>query len=172
MRNRIFLATILSVVLVGAGCTNPLQKSNATSTTTPTNNAVAAPANVPDAVAPTGAAPVVTTNTIVVSMRPKGGENESGTATFTKVDGNHTRVVIKLANAEMASAEEAGLYVGSCASVSATPQYDLAAVIRGKSETVLNVNFSSFVGGTVQSVRVFTKPLNAQSSYWVCGDVK
>ncbi len=105
-------------------------------------------------------------------MKPKGGEDEYGTATFTKVDENHTKISIILKNVEMRSAEDAGLFVGPCSSISATPQYDLAAVIKGKSETTLNVNYSALAGGDVQSVRVFSKPLNAQSSYWVCGDVK
>jgi hypothetical protein len=88
------------------------------------------------------------------------------------VDANHSKVVVTLANAPTKSAEDVGLFSGPCSSVSAPQQYDLSAMIKGRSETTLNVDFKSFVGGTEQSIRVVEKPLNAQSSFWACGDIK
>ena len=171
MRKSPALIAVTSLLLIGAGCiNNPLSTKG-----TPFNNAAVSAPTTPPATAPvvadTNTAPVVGMKQIMVSMRPRGGSDEVGTATIAGIDVNHTKVVIALKNAEQKSSEDAGIYAGTCKDLSAPMQYDLSAVVKGASSTVLNVNESMFVGGTKQSIRVFVKPLNAQSSLWTCGDI-
>lgn len=165
MRPRLAIAASLgALLLVGAGCGAP----SAPPAGGPPGEAVKAQPSGPSAGQPGAAA---APNAITAIMRPKGGNDEVGTATFTATDDNQTRVVISLRNAETRSVESAGVYGGTCKDLAAPLQYDLNDVARGSSTTTLNVNLSMFKGGTKQSVRVLTKPVDAQSTFWTCGDI-
>lgn len=161
-------AVAAALLLIGAGCA--VGRPSGTAGGPATGAAVTAPTTGPGAGVENGAGALP--RTLVVSMRPKGGDDEVGNVVLTEVDKNHTKVAITLANAPTNVSEDAGIFGGPCADLSAPLQYDLGTVVKGRSSTTLNVNFSSFIGGTKQSVRVRTEPVDAASPYWTCGDIR
>lgn len=168
MRKIIPLAAAAAVLLlVGAGCA--AGRPSGTAGGPASGAAVTAPPSGPGTGGQGAAAALP--RVLVVSMRPKGGDDEVGNVILTEVDRNHTRVAIFIANAPTNVSEDAGIYGGTCKDLGAPVQYDLGTVVKGRSSTVLNVNFDSFIGGTKQSVRVYPQPGDTQSPYWTCGDV-
>lgn len=173
-KTTLFAAVAAALLLIGAGCA--AGRPSGTASGPASGAAVTAPATGPGAsgnAASTGGNAAGTGGKVlVVSMHPKGGDDEIGNVILSEVDANHTRVAITLANAPTNVSEDAGIYGGTCKDLGAPLQYDLGTVAKGRGVTVLNVNFSSFIGGTKQSVRVIAQPADAQSPYWTCGDIR
>lgn len=162
-----FAAIAAALLLIGAGCA--AGRPSGTASGPASGAAVTAPATGPGT---GGNAAGASGKVLVVSMHPKGGDDEIGNVILSEVDANHTRVAITLANAPTNVSEDAGIYGGTCKDLGAPLQYDLGTVAKGRGVTVLNVNFGSFIGGTKQSVRVIAQPADAQSPYWTCGDIR
>ncbi len=160
-------AVAAALLLIGAGCA--AGRPSGTAGGPASGAAVTAPPTGPGAGGENAAS--ASGRVLVVSMHPKDGDDEIGNAILSQVDANHTRVAITLANAPTNVSENAGIYGGTCKDLAASLQYDLGTVVKGRSSTVLNVNFSSSIGGTKQSVRVITQPADPQSPYWTCGDI-
>ena len=110
---------------------------------------------------------------MTVRLRGVSGTREYGSVTITAVDANSSRVTITLAGADvpMNVVGEASIRAGVCGDQSATIQYPLNPLVEGRSVTELNVNYSSFVGGTKQSVWVKPDPVDTDEPQGSCGNI-
>lgn len=180
MKRTFFALVLPALLLVGAGC---FGKPAAPSATAPsavgpagTGPDAAAPAPQPSGTAPSGTnapAPAPRTS-VTISLRSVSDDKEWGSATLTGM-GNQTVVSLTLVNAPRNEAQSAAIYKGSCAElktdVSAEPQYPLAPVVKGKSTTTLNVNLSSLLDKTPQSIRVKMDSIDGSEPLAACGNL-
>ncbi len=106
---------------------------------------------------------------VVVNLTAQNTSGESGTATFTEVDGK-VKVVLALTGAPKDVEQPAHIHMGSCA----TPgdvKYALTSPKNGASETMLDVSWAKLVEGLPLMVNVH-KSAAESSIYYACGDIK
>lgn len=185
MKRSLPLVGLAALLLVGAGCfgSKTTTSTNTSTNTEPTANAntnagAGAEANMnANANANTNAGAGANANVAMGSTRSfalrdvAGGAKEYGTVTLMAVDDNKTKVTISLVGEPKNIVGEAQIRAGLCSDQSATIQYPLSPLVKGHSETTLTVNYSSFVGGTKQSVWVKTDPIDTDSPQGACGNI-
>jgi hypothetical protein len=160
-------AALPALLLVGAGC----------------GPQPAAPGQGPSAVGPSAegpgegmekepTVPARLSSQRVVALREIAGSGVSGYAVLTATDNNETLVTVVLSGYERSAVHGIALHGGTCADPGAPVQYDLDDAANGRSETTLNVNFSSFAGGTPQSIKVRRAPEEPGAPLASCGDIR
>lgn len=105
--------------------------------------------------------------TINVPLAEQNGSGQTGTATLTEKDGQVT-VSISLGGAP-SEAQPAHIHPGTCASLGATPEYALANVVDGESETTIDATLDKL---TVEQYAINIHMSEADiGTYAACGDI-
>lgn len=105
---------------------------------------------------------------IVISLNAQNASGQTGTATFTDMDGK-TKVVIAIPANSTNVAQPAHIHVGVCPNPGAV-KYPLGAVINGASETILDVPLASLGASLPLSINVH-KSAGEVKVYTSCGNL-
>lgn len=161
MKKALGLLALSSLLLVGAGCATPPGSMSPTAY------------QIPSTTTSPNAAPNYPTppSQLVVHLRAAGGTSDYGVALLTPTAKNYTRVTITMIGTPSNSVGEAEIRGDLCSNAAASTQYKLNPLVKGLSVTELNVNFSSFIGGTKQSIWVKPKPLQTELPQGACGNI-
>lgn len=169
---RFSLLAVASLLLVGAGC-------GMTGTAgTPTGPGSAAVGSNPAPGAGTPAEPVTppaTGRTKTVTLKAIVGSGEYGTATFTDVGDNETKVTIRLAGAPKDTVQPASIAQNDCATAAGGVKWALPNIIDGAASTTLGAKFDElFTAGSINySLRVKKDSVQTTGeTYAACGDLK
>ncbi|HTK04961.1 MAG TPA: hypothetical protein VL500_05215 [Candidatus Eisenbacteria bacterium] len=171
---RVSLLAVASLLLVGAGC----GLSGTSGTPTGPGSAAVGSNPAPGAGAGTGTEPVTppaTGRTKTVTLRAVTGSGEYGSATFTDVGDNETKVTIRLAGAPKNTVQPATIVLGDCATSAGGVKWPLPNIIDGAASTTLGAKFDElFTAGSINySLRVKKDAVQtAGETYAACGDLK
>lgn len=110
--------------------------------------------------------------TVTITLPAVAGSGEYGRATLTAIASNQVRVVITLTGSSQNEAQTAAIHSGPCSAPGAEVQYPLAPVVKGRSETLLNVSMKALVDDTVQSIRVKRDSVDALQPLASCGNLR
>jgi hypothetical protein len=104
---------------------------------------------------------------VTVQLAAQNGSGESGTATLT-AEGSQTKVSIDLSNGSM-TPQPAHIHQGTCAKLNPKPQYPLANVVNGKSESTVDASLDTLKGSAF-AINVH-KSAPEITTYVSCGDI-
>jgi hypothetical protein len=104
---------------------------------------------------------------LTVDLAAQNDSGQSGTATFSE-EGDKTKVVIDLSNPP-ADPQPAHIHTGTCAELNPTPEYPLANVEDGASETTVDVPLSDLQAEDY-AVNVHKSEAEVET-YVACGDI-
>jgi hypothetical protein len=104
---------------------------------------------------------------VTVQLAAQNGSGESGTATLT-ADGERTKVAIDLSSGSM-TPQPAHIHQGTCAELDAKPQYPLANVVDGKSESTVDASLAKLEGSAF-AINVHESAQHIDT-YVSCGDI-
>lgn len=174
MRNSLLPFALGALLLVGAGCAKPAADPGSTDGI---NAAVRAEPEVPgaaDASATNAAAPsgAPAPRTVTISLPAVAGSGEYGRATLTALASNQVRVVLTITGASKDEAQTAAIHSGPCSDLPAQVQYPLAPLVKGRSETLLNVSMKALVDDVVQSIRIKRDSIDTQVPLATCGNLR
>jgi hypothetical protein len=106
-------------------------------------------------------------DSVIVTMAPQSGSNESGTAMLTKKGADTTKVVVNLPGAT--GQQPAHIHKGTCSNLDPKPTYPLSPVANGKSETVVKAPLDDLSkGGYAINVHKSARDLK---TYVSCGEI-
>jgi hypothetical protein len=104
---------------------------------------------------------------VTVQLAAQNGSGESGTATLT-AEGDRTKVAIDLSSGSM-TPQPAHIHQGTCAKLDPKPQYPLANVVDGKSESTVDASLATLKGSAF-AINVH-KSAQDVGTYVSCGDI-
>jgi hypothetical protein len=93
-----------------------------------------------------GGAATDSPKTVTVELATQNDSGESGTATLTE-QGSKTSVVLALENPPSDAPQPAHIHKGTCADLDPAPEYPLANVVGGASETTVDVPLDKLESG-------------------------
>jgi len=169
---------VASLLLVGAGCGQSATTSTPTGPGSAAVSANTAPGAGTDTGTGTGAEPVTppaTGRTRTVTLKAVAGSGEYGTATFTDVGDNETRVTIRLTGGAKETVQPASIVSGDCATSAGGVKWTLPNIIDGAASTTLGAKFDElFTAGSINySLRVKKDAVQTTGeTYAACGDMK
>jgi len=105
---------------------------------------------------------------IIVELKSQNNSGQTGKATLTDMDGK-TKVVINIPAGTAGVPQPAHIHVGACPAVGAV-KYPLSNVVNGKSETVLDVSFSTLTKELPLGINVHKSGAEAKI-YVACGNI-
>src|SRR5688572_20022989 len=174
MKKTLLPLALGALLMVGAGCAKPAATPgssdglNAAVKAEPTAPGAAPEVPPADAGTPDAAAP--TPRTVTIVLPAVSGSGEYGRATLTALATNQVRVVLTITGASKDEAQTAAIHSGPCSSQPAPVQYELAPLVKGRSETLLNVSMKALVDDTVQSIRIKRDSVDTQVPLATCGN--
>jgi hypothetical protein len=104
---------------------------------------------------------------VTVDLGTQNDSGQSGTATLT-ADGEKTMVTIDLSNPP-GDAQPAHIHAGTCAELNPQPEFPLANVVDGKSETTVDAPLSALEGEDY-AINVHKSEADVET-YVACGDI-
>lgn len=175
MKKSLLPLALGALLMIGAGCAKPAASPgssdglNAAVKAEPT--APGAPETPPaDAGTPGATAPAP--RTVTISLPAVSGSGEYGRATLTALATNQVRVVLTITGASKDEAQTAAIHSGPCSDLPAAVQYELAPLVKGRSETTLNVSMQALVDDTLQSIRIKRDSVDTQVPLATCGNLR
>jgi hypothetical protein len=104
---------------------------------------------------------------VTVDLGTQNESGQSGTATLT-ADGEKTTVTIELSNPP-GDAQPAHIHAGTCAELNPQPEFPLANVVDGKSETTVDAPLSALEGEDY-AINIHMSEADVET-YVACGDI-
>lgn len=104
---------------------------------------------------------------VTVDLGTQNESGQSGTATLT-ADGEKTKVTIDLSDPP-GDPQPAHIHAGTCAELNPQPEYPLANVVDGKSETTVDAPLSALEGDDY-AINIHKSEAEVET-YVACGDI-
>jgi hypothetical protein len=176
MKNTLLPLALGALLMVGAGCGKTATAPGSTDGLNAAVRAEPAAPGAPDAAAPADAGAPGTgapsPRTVAISLPAVSGSGEYGRAVLTAIASNQVRVVLTITGASKDEAQTAAIHSGPCSDLPAGVQYELAPLVKGRSETLLNVSMQALVDDVVQSIRIKRDSVDTQVPLATCGNLR